>query len=80
MEVLHVVADLNGNQIGVEHPLFLRDMIRRIHTALIENGTRDEITLIAGGGIALPEHMAKAMICGADMVENSQHLFLWFPD
>jgi ferredoxin len=68
VEVLHVVADLNGNQIGEEKPLFLRDMIRRIHTALIENGTRDEITLIAGGGIALPEHMAKAIICGADVV------------
>jgi ferredoxin len=68
VEVLHVVADLNGNQIGVEKPLFLKDMIRRIHTALIEKGVRDEITLIAGGGIALPEHMAKAIICGADLV------------
>jgi ferredoxin len=68
VEVLHVVADPNGNQIGVEKPLFLKDMIRRIHTALIEKGLRDEITLIAGGGIALPEHMAKAIICGADVV------------
>jgi hypothetical protein len=68
VEVLHVVADLNGNQIGVEKPLFLKDMIRRIHTMLIEKGVRDEVTLIAGGGIALPEHMAKAMICGADVV------------
>ena len=68
VEALHVVADLNGNQIGVEKPLFLRDMIRRIHTTLIEKGIRDEVTLIAGGGIALPEHMAKAIICGADVV------------
>jgi ferredoxin len=68
VEVLHVVADPNGNQIGVEKPLFLKDMIRRIHTTLIEEGVRDEITLIAGGGIALPEHMAKAIICGADVV------------
>ena len=29
---------------------------------------RDEVTLIAGGGIALAEHMAKAIICGADVV------------
>jgi ferredoxin len=68
VEVLHVVADLNGNQIGVPEPLFLKDMIRRIHVALIERGMRDEITLVAGGGIALPEHMAKAIICGADVV------------
>ncbi len=68
VEVLHVVADLNGNQIGVEKPLFLKEMVRQIHKALIEKGTRDEVTLIAGGGIALPEHMAKAIICGADVV------------
>ena len=29
---------------------------------------RDEVTLIASGGIALAEHMAKAIICGADLV------------
>jgi len=68
VEVLHVVADANGNQIGMAKPLFLKDMVRRIHTALIERGQRDEITLIAGGGIALPEHLAKVIICGADVV------------
>jgi len=76
VEVLHVVADPNGNQIGVEQPLFLRDMIRRIHTTLIEKGIRDEITLIAGGGIALPEHMAKAIICGADVVSINLPLMI----
>lgn len=68
IEVVHVLADADGNQIGVDKPLFLKDMIRRIHTTLIEKGVRDEITLIAGGGIALAEHMAKAIICGADAV------------
>jgi len=68
VEVVHVLADANGNQIGVDEPLFLKDMIRKIHTTLIEKGVRDEITLIAGGGIALAEHMAKAIICGADAV------------
>jgi ferredoxin len=68
VEVLHVVADLNGNQIGVQSPMFLKDMVRRIHVALIEKGIRDEVTLVAGGGIALAEHMAKAIICGADLV------------
>ena len=29
---------------------------------------RDEVTLIVSGGIALAEHMAKAIICGADLV------------
>jgi glutamate synthase domain-containing protein 2 len=43
-------------------------MIRQVHTALVEKGIRDEITVMAGGGIALPEHLAKAIICGADLV------------
>jgi ferredoxin len=76
VEVLHVVADPNGNQIGVEKPLFLKEMVRRIHTTLIEKGIRDEITLIAGGGIALPEHMAKAIICGADLVSINLPLMI----
>jgi ferredoxin len=68
VEVIHVVADPNGNEIGAAQPRFLKEMIRQIHTALIEKGGRDEITLMAGGGIALPEHMAKAIICGADLI------------
>ena len=72
IEVVHVVADFNGDKIGVEKPRFIRDMIRDIHKSLIEGSRRDEVTLIAGGGIALPEHMAKAVICGADLV--STHL------
>jgi len=68
IEVIHVVADLNGNEIGADKPRFLKDMVRHIHNRLLENGHRDEVTLIAGGGIALAEHMAKCIICGADLV------------
>lgn len=69
-EVIHVVADLNGDEIGAANPRFVKDMIREIHTKLIEMGTRDQVTIIAGGGIALAEHMAKAIICGADLVST----------
>ena len=68
VEVIHVVADANGNELTAQKPRFLKDMIRQIHTTLIEKGLRDEITLVAGGGIALPEHLVKAIICGADLV------------
>jgi len=68
VEAIHIVADKNGKQKGAAKPLFIKDMIRTIHKAMIENGTRDDITLISGGGIALPEHMAKALICGTDLV------------
>jgi hypothetical protein len=76
IEVIHTVADLNGNEIGAKDPLFIKDMIRDIHTALIDNGKRDEITLICGGGVALPEHMAKAVICGADVISVNLPLLI----
>ncbi|MBN1291702.1 MAG: hypothetical protein JXB48_07665 [Candidatus Latescibacteria bacterium] len=68
IEVIHIIADSNGNETGTEHPRFIKDMLRTIHTSLVEDGIRDNITIIAGGGIALPEHVAKSIICGADLV------------
>jgi glutamate synthase domain-containing protein 2 len=43
-------------------------MVRRVHNSLVESGIRNEVTLMAGGGIALAEHLAKQIICGADLV------------
>ncbi len=68
IDTFHLVADINGNEIGTSQPRFIKDVIREIHGKLIKNEIRDEITLIAGGGIALAEHVAKAIICGADLV------------
>lgn len=68
VEVIHIVADANGDEIGASKPRFIKEMTRQIHTTLIEKGRRDSITLMAGGGIALPEHMAKEIICGADLI------------
>jgi ferredoxin len=68
IKVIHLVADLHGRQRGVERPRHLKDALREIHGRLIGEGVRDEVTLIAGGGIALAEHMAKAILCGADLV------------
>ncbi len=68
VDVLHLSADLNGNEIGAKNPRFVKDMLREIHGELIKNEIRDEVTIIGGGGIALAEHLAKAIICGADLV------------
>jgi glutamate synthase domain-containing protein 2 len=43
-------------------------VLRDVHGTLVKEGIRDEVTLIASGGIALAEHVAKAIICGADLV------------
>jgi ferredoxin len=64
-EVVHLVADEYGREKGRDQ-LFIKERMREIHGALVEEGVRDEVTLIASGGIAMAEHMAKIMICGAD--------------
>jgi ferredoxin len=65
--LLHVEASYNGTAFD-NGSRFLKDGIRSIHRALVEQGLRDEVTLLAGGGIAMAEHVAKAIICGADAV------------
>jgi hypothetical protein len=70
LKVFHLCADLHGrermaNKLPGRH---IKDVLREIHTRLVQEGLRDEITLIISGGIALAEHMGKAIICGADLV------------
>ncbi len=64
-EVLHLVADEFGLE-KAEKPLFIKERMRQIHLDLVDGGLRDQITLIGGGGVAMAEHMAKLIICGAD--------------
>jgi len=67
-EVIHLVFDAHGRETGVARPRHARDVLREVHRALVKEGLRDQITLVSSGGIAQPEHMAKAIICGADLV------------
>lgn len=75
-EVIHLLADEKGRERGADHPLFLKDLIRRIHLSLIKEKCRDRVTLIFAGGLALAEHVAKAIICGADGVTIDLPLLL----
>jgi hypothetical protein len=67
-EAVHLVLDAHGREKNSPTPRHARDVLREIHRALVQQGIRDEITLISSGGIAQAEHMAKAIICGADLV------------
>ncbi len=67
-EVVHMIADWQGNEPGEENPRFIKDVVREVHLNLIDKAMRDEVTLIATGGIAMAEHVAKAILCGADAV------------
>ncbi len=65
--VLHIEGTRNGT--FVDDPSSpLKDGIRAVHLKLIEENVRDQVTLLAGGGLAMAEHVAKAIICGADAV------------
>jgi hypothetical protein len=70
IKVFHLCADLHGCERLADgtRGRHIKDVLREIHGRLVKDGRRDEVTLIAGGGIALAEHMAKAIICGADLV------------
>ena len=66
-DVIHIYADSNGNEFDGSNPRFIKDAVRNIHLRLVENEVRDSVTLIASGGIALAEHLAKIIICGVDL-------------
>lgn len=65
--MIHLFADYRGNEfVDGDHPRFLKDVMRDVHTHLVDEGCRDPITLIGSGGIALAEHVPKFLMCGAD--------------
>ena len=66
-EVIHLRADENGME-KAENPLFVKDRMKEIHLHLVDKGVRDQVTIIAGGGVGMAEHMAKLIICGADAI------------
>jgi hypothetical protein len=70
IKVFHLCTDLHGRE-RLENGRpgrHIKDALREVHGRLVKEGIRDEVTLIVSGGIALAEHMAKAIICGADLV------------
>ena len=76
--VIHLYADINGqtfrksliknaSQQTFRKSLFIKDMTLNVHRHLVDLKIRDEVTLIVSGGIAMAEHVAKSLICGADL-------------
>ncbi|MDP1761522.1 MAG: glutamate synthase-related protein, partial [Deltaproteobacteria bacterium] len=64
--VIRLVATEQARGLGDAGEVHLKDLIRRTHLKLVEHQMRDAVTLLASGGIALAEHVAKAIICGVD--------------
>ena len=74
-EVVHVLFDEEGTEETGE-TRHSKDSLRATHKALVEKSFRDEITIIAGGGIAAAEHVPKSIICGADAVSLERALMI----
>lgn len=70
IKIFHLCADQHGRErLPDGGPgRHIKDALRDVHGRLVKEGLRDEVTLIVSGGVALAEHMAKAIICGADLV------------
>ncbi len=68
VEAIHLAFDMHGREPGAADGRHMRDVLRDVHCDLVRGGVRDQVTLLASGGIALAEHVAKAIICGADLV------------
>ena len=67
VSVIHLEGSPHGRAMDDEGR-FIKDTLRSVHLALVDRGCRDGITLLASGGIAMAENVAKALICGADAV------------
>ncbi|MEE8198676.1 MAG: 4Fe-4S dicluster domain-containing protein [Thermoplasmata archaeon] len=68
VDVLHLYADRDGREVGPEDSRFIAPVLRDLDQYLVEEGLRDEVTLLASGGIVASEHLPKALLCGADAV------------
>ncbi len=67
-EVIHLLAGYHGQGFGQRKDTFLNKLLREVHLKLVDSSLRDQVTLLAGGGVAMAEHVAKAIISGADAV------------
>jgi hypothetical protein len=66
--VIHLTADYHGEGWDGAKRRFAKDLIREVHGRLVSESCRDDVTLVASGGITRAEHVPKAIICGADLV------------
>jgi Conserved region in glutamate synthase len=64
---LHLYADYHGQDYSKE-PMHVSAALKEVHQQLVKEGLRDQVTIIASGGITLAEHVPKAIISGADLV------------
>jgi ferredoxin len=68
VDTIHFYGTDDGREVGAKNPRYLKDMIREVHLKLVESKIRHKVNLLFSGGIAMAEHMAKSLLCGADAI------------
>jgi hypothetical protein len=68
VDVVHIKADRRGYEPAIDNGHHIKDVVRSHHALLLQEGLRDEITIISGGGVTMAEHVIKSMLCGANAV------------
>lgn len=76
IDTIHVCADHQGRELNSDKGRFIKDILRDIHLALIDTSMRQQINILASGGICMAEHVNKAIICGADGVTIDRPLLI----
>ena len=67
-DVIHLQAGEKGTGFGMNRDRFVTRLVREVHLKLVQDSTREQVTLLVTGGIAMAEHMAKIILCGVDGV------------
>jgi ferredoxin len=68
IDAIHFYGSDHAREVGAPDPRHLKDMIREIHLKLVDDRVRHKVNLVFSGGIAMAEHVAKSLLCGADAV------------
>lgn len=67
-DLLHFATDTRGYVPSGTHEMHVKDVVRKLHKSLVKHSLRDRTTFMVSGGIAMAEHVIKAMLCGVDLV------------
>jgi glutamate synthase domain-containing protein 2/Na+-translocating ferredoxin:NAD+ oxidoreductase RNF subunit RnfB len=66
--IIHLQADGQARGLGARKTDFATKLVKEANFELLKGALRDQVTVLISGGIALPEHAAKVIACGADSV------------
>ncbi len=67
-EAVHLKAHHMAHGFGADAEVFITELVSGVHEELVGHAIREQLTLLASGGIAMAEHVAKTIISGADGV------------